>query len=501
MALALWAPLTHGKDNPKPAASSASSTPALAQSLTGQAKDDYEAAKILYGDADYAGAVVKFSAAYERSRDARLLWNMGACEKNLRHYAKVLAYVRRYLAEGGALITEQDRTEARDLLATIESFTAALTLKVNEVDAKVFVDDELVGTTPLAGPVVVDLGTRRIRVEKPGYLTWQGSLGVGGSKALTQDVQLAREVHEGMLTLRSSPGARILIDGQEVGKGSWSGTLPSRGHTLRIEQEGMLPHQSEIAIQDGDNRVIDVPLEKLPPRVQTVVLKPAEAGPAPSRFELGVRGGYGILFPGGDAKELGNVGFVPFWLEIGNRRGKVSSFGLYLQHAGYDRGKTCGVSRHGPEPESAGDLQVRYAYTSCQHYGMGFEALFHTLPSLKVDPWFGFDVGVQYSVRKYKSFDPLTARYDEGKDGGPAGAFGAQIGVDFKLIGGLGFGPFARLAWIAGQDLKPSEPEAQSTNQIGNSTCPAGSSCSSEAGEYASSVLQTTFGLRAAYTF
>src|SRR5882724_2714841 len=59
----------------------------LSESLTGGAKSDYEAARLLYGDGDHAGALVKFQSAFDQSKEPRLLWNMAACEKNLRHYA------------------------------------------------------------------------------------------------------------------------------------------------------------------------------------------------------------------------------------------------------------------------------------------------------------------------------------------------------------------------------------------------------------------------------
>src|SRR5271154_4391087 len=63
----------------------------LSQSLTGEAKAAYDAAKLLLGDGDFAGAAIKFRAAYDQAGDARLLWNIAACEKNQRHYARTMA--------------------------------------------------------------------------------------------------------------------------------------------------------------------------------------------------------------------------------------------------------------------------------------------------------------------------------------------------------------------------------------------------------------------------
>src|SRR5579862_8187589 len=88
---------------PSPApAPSAPTTPTaagpatLSDSLSGQAKDDYESGRILFENGDNAGALVKFQHAFDLSSDSRLLWDMGACEKNLRHYVHVLRLVERY---------------------------------------------------------------------------------------------------------------------------------------------------------------------------------------------------------------------------------------------------------------------------------------------------------------------------------------------------------------------------------------------------------------------
>src|SRR6187399_1311780 len=76
-------------DAAPPRAPAADEPRSLSDVLTGEAKTHYDIARILYRDGDHAGALAKFRRAYEISHDVRLLWNMAACEKNLRHYVKV----------------------------------------------------------------------------------------------------------------------------------------------------------------------------------------------------------------------------------------------------------------------------------------------------------------------------------------------------------------------------------------------------------------------------
>jgi hypothetical protein len=512
LAVALLAPMAAGdpkKKGKSPAAASSSAAaaptpvpvgpPSLAESLAGQAKVDHDAAKLLYSDGDFAGALIKFRSAYDQSHDARLLWNMAACEKNLRHYAKVIGLLRRYTEEGGALLTDQDRKESRDLVSTIEAFTAALSLNVSEPGAEVFVDDELIGTSPLPAPVVVDIGVRKIRVKKPGFVEVQLSFPVGGSREVSLAVPLVKEKHEGKLQVKTLSSATIFIDGQKVGKGIWSGVLPSGGHTLRVVAESMLPYQSDVLVGDNENRSVDVPLVRQAPAEE-------ERG-ALHGFEIGLRTGYGWVKLDEGRYHPSDAKFVPIWLDIGYRVGRPTYLGLSISYAAYDVSGTCGVDRHGAAPSSPSDLEVRYAYTQCWHTTASVNLLFHTLPRTIVDPWFGFDAGMQMSMRTYKSYDPLTrqpAPADNHDDGGMSFMGGAQLGIDVHPWRGLGIGPWARVAMLVGNDFRNRQKDSgpTDTNVRASPFCPSYAYCSPNNNDDAGNLwLQLTFGLRAAYTF
>jgi tetratricopeptide (TPR) repeat protein len=160
----------------------ASSRASLADSLSGSAKDDYEAGKLLFSDGDYAGAALKFERAHAASKDPRLLWNQAAAEKNLRRYARAEALLRRYLDEGGELSSEAERAEAAALIDAIQDFIAEVRLQVSEPGAEVFVDDVSVGASPLPAPLRLDMGKRQIRVKKPGFRDAVQELELAGAR-------------------------------------------------------------------------------------------------------------------------------------------------------------------------------------------------------------------------------------------------------------------------------------------------------------------------------
>ena len=238
--------------------------PPLSETLTGDAKADYDSGKLLFQDGDNAGANVKFRSAYEKSKEPRLLWNIAATEKNLRHYSKALKLVRQYLNEGGDKLTDSDKTEANELIKVMEPFTAKLKLDVNEPGAEVYVDDELVGTTPLSEPVVVDIGTRKIHVKKAEFEDYTKDVPIGGAAEVPLSVQIAKIVHEGRINVKTNAGASITVDGQLVGSGAWSGVLPSGGHQLKITADKMRPYQSDVYVQDKESRDLNVTLEAEP---------------------------------------------------------------------------------------------------------------------------------------------------------------------------------------------------------------------------------------------
>jgi hypothetical protein len=238
----------------------------LAQSLTGGAKEDYDAARILYNAKDFAGASVKFASSYARSHDARLLYNMAACEKNLKHYARALELLRRYESEGQAILTRQDVAETDRLVDTFRSFVGTVELTSNEAGAAVTVDDRDVGATPLATGLLLDLGEHKIRVEKAGFVPFESRVSISGPAVIPLVVTLAHEVHEGVVTIHAGSSDVIALDGKVVATGDWTAHVASGAHTLTVTAEGMRTYQSDLLVEDDKSRTIQVALEPLPRR-------------------------------------------------------------------------------------------------------------------------------------------------------------------------------------------------------------------------------------------
>lgn len=244
-----------------PRAEAAGERKPLAESLTGVARAEYEAGRILYMDGDYQTAVVKFERAYQESKDPRLLWNMAAAEKNLRHYVRVEELVRRYIEESGAQLTETERADAQALLDTVSQFIGDVTIKVQPDGSSVAVDGAPVGTTPLPKPVRLEIGTRTVEIKKNGYVPQREALQItGGSQLL--EFNLEQEVHQGTLRILADPGNVIHVDGKVVGTTEWQGTLPSGAHNVHVTADGFRPYRSDTVVQDNQTTTLRITLQE-----------------------------------------------------------------------------------------------------------------------------------------------------------------------------------------------------------------------------------------------
>lgn len=284
---------------PAPAAPAAPPAP-LSESLSGEAKAEYEAGKILYEDGDYAGASLKFQRAYDLSKDPRLLWNRAAAEKNLRHYVLVSELVRGYLREGGAYISDMDRADGEALIQTVSAFVAKLNITVNQPGASVSINGKPIGTSPLKEPALVDMGQHEVKVELAGHKPFTRMVQVAGGGTTNVDFTLEVEKHEGILRIIVGHDATIKVDGKMVGIGQWQGTLPSGVHNVEASAKGKQTYYGDGLVQDNQTATLRINLQNEPSKAA------ADSGKLPTWLWVGGAavlaigagvGGYFLLKP------------------------------------------------------------------------------------------------------------------------------------------------------------------------------------------------------------
>jgi hypothetical protein len=239
---------------------------ALEAALPKAARANYSDAMDLSEAGDYAGALLKFEVAYTQSRDPRLLWDLAVCEKALRHYANALPLVRRYLVEAASLIKPAEREEAEGLAEAISNFVGPVQIEGSQSGATVMIDDVVVGKTPLAEPIVVDMGDRKITLTKRGYKDAKATvrvLGPGEPKHVF--LRMDRDIPAATLEVVAGSGQWISVDQEVVGRNRWDGLVRQGKHVIKVTGAGYKPKEVEADLSNGGHVsiwVVAQPLEQ-----------------------------------------------------------------------------------------------------------------------------------------------------------------------------------------------------------------------------------------------
>src|SRR3954469_12191733 len=136
---------------------SASST-LYAQDAQREANVHFQRAVQLYSEADYRAALVEFKRAYELAPNVTVLYNLGETYYQLQNYAEALTTFERFLAEGGTA----HKQEVENAVTVLKTRVGKLDITTSSPGWEISVDDEVVGKTPLAKPVAVSIGRRRL---------------------------------------------------------------------------------------------------------------------------------------------------------------------------------------------------------------------------------------------------------------------------------------------------------------------------------------------------
>lgn len=116
----------------------------------------------LFQEEAYRGALVEFQRAYEIAPDYRLLYNIGQTRLAIQDYLGASKAYESYLVRGGASIPNERRVQVEEALAAMKERIGRISITVSRDAAEIYVDEEVVGTSPLNETVMVNVGSHRI---------------------------------------------------------------------------------------------------------------------------------------------------------------------------------------------------------------------------------------------------------------------------------------------------------------------------------------------------
>ncbi len=215
--------------------------------LRGEAREAFDRASELFSNDNFAAARTEFERAQELSSDPRIFYNVAVCDKSLNRYSRAMTALEKSLALGGDTLPKAYVDRVKDALATLTPFVSTLDIRVSEVDAKIYVDDELVGNAPLSAPIRVDVGDHLVGAKKTGFLDEPRKVRVTSGAPATLDLTLEPQQRRADLVVVAPniANARVLVDGIDLGPLPFRGVLEPGKHAVTVRAPG---HKSETRV-------------------------------------------------------------------------------------------------------------------------------------------------------------------------------------------------------------------------------------------------------------
>ncbi|MBK8213256.1 MAG: PEGA domain-containing protein [Myxococcales bacterium] len=252
---------------PKPAAAKPGKSKTIREELPPAVHAKWDTAVVLYGAANWSAARTEFMDVYRETKNPRVLFNVAVCDKNTGHYARAIEVLKQELSEGAGKLSPEEETRAKETAAGLEAFVVELVVSVSEPGAKIYVDDVEVGVSPLASPLRVDIGERRLAAKKAGYADASTVKSFPqGKKPDPIELKLEAIAKLGTITVQVSgaPNATVRIDGKEVGASPYTGKLVIRSEPYVVEADapGFATAKQSVVMKEGEAAAVSLGLSK-----------------------------------------------------------------------------------------------------------------------------------------------------------------------------------------------------------------------------------------------
>ncbi len=134
-----------------------------------------------------------------------------------------------------------------------------LVIDVKPRTAIVHIDDLLIDNENGDGGyrLMLPKGEHLCKIECHGYRSYASVIKTGkGTQTINTELEsLLADIEIVSLT----SGAHIIVDGEEVGVGSWKGKLPAGSYKIDTELEGFISTSQSIVLEEKDKRTVNIP--------------------------------------------------------------------------------------------------------------------------------------------------------------------------------------------------------------------------------------------------
>jgi hypothetical protein len=156
-----------------------------------EAREHFNRAQALYDEGHPDAALLELRRAYALKPNVRLLYNIGEISFTAHDYVGSLRAFEQFLRESGTKLEPGKKAEAESRLVTLRALVGRARVVVDVDGATVTIDDEPIGTSPLARPASANAGRRRVAATKDGFVPALASVVVVGNEQTDVSLHLA----------------------------------------------------------------------------------------------------------------------------------------------------------------------------------------------------------------------------------------------------------------------------------------------------------------------
>jgi len=177
------------------------------EDTTERARASFHDGVDLYKEGSFEAALAEFQKAYQISPSYRVLYNIAQVYLELHDYVNSFVNLKDYVRQGGDEIPASRRAQVDDLNRKLEKRIAYVEIVCTVNDADIRVDDISVGKSPLASPVLVNAGPRKISAVKSGYPVAARMITVAGGEWSKVRMELTTPLEVETSNLATAPKA------------------------------------------------------------------------------------------------------------------------------------------------------------------------------------------------------------------------------------------------------------------------------------------------------
>jgi hypothetical protein len=214
---------------------------------------------------DWPGALQAFEQAYALSKDPTFLYNQARTLESMLELPRALDALEAFERDASPELRAKV-AGLPELLLSIRGRVANVVLRVNVADAEVRINERTVTKSVLPETRFrVTRGRLRGSVHAENFYPCRFEL-IDLTPMETRYVtcELASRSTSGVLTIRSTAGATITLDGKERGMVPFEGEVAAGTHRVAIRKQGYEPHASSLVVRANESKLLERPLEVIP---------------------------------------------------------------------------------------------------------------------------------------------------------------------------------------------------------------------------------------------